>query len=138
LGWGGHEHRLGKIVFVDVKSSSVLVRYRLEELGIFSFSWVPINALMGVEKEVMHISTKSIYEELHKSIEGMVYIYAKECLTKLASMVSEMDNIKLIRETILDMFIKNPISGCFSFPKPEWSMRGVFEKMLEEGNLTLL
>jgi len=32
---------------------------------------------MGVEKEVMHISTKSIYEELHKSIEGMVYIYAK-------------------------------------------------------------
>jgi len=52
-------------------------------------------------------------------------------LTKLATLVSEVDNIKLIRETILDMFIKNPISGCFAFPKPEWSMRGVFEKMLE-------
>lgn len=97
---------------------------------MFSYAWVPINALMGVEKEVMHISTKSIYEELSTTLEGMIYIYAKECLTKLASKVKEVDNIKLIRETILDMFIKNPISGCFSFPKPVWSMRPVFEKML--------
>ena len=29
LGWGSQEQRLGKIVFVDVKSTSVLVRYRL-------------------------------------------------------------------------------------------------------------
>ena len=52
----------------------------------------------------------------------MIYIYAKECLTKLASNVSEVDNIKLIKETILDLFIKNPISGSFNFPKPVWSM----------------
>ena len=60
----------------------------------------------------------------------MVYIYAKECLTKLAGSVAEVDNIKLIKETILDMFVKNPISGCFSFPKPTWSMRSIFQKML--------
>ncbi len=60
----------------------------------------------------------------------MIYIYAKECLTKLASNVSEVDNIKLIKETILDLFIKNPISGSFNFPKPVWSMRPIFEKML--------
>lgn len=29
LGWGNHDHRLAKIVFVDTKSNSVLVRYRL-------------------------------------------------------------------------------------------------------------
>lgn len=62
LSWGGHDHRLGKIVFVDSKSNSVLVRYRVEELGLFSYTWVPINTLSAVEKEVMHISTKSIYE----------------------------------------------------------------------------
>lgn len=56
----------------------------------------------------------------------MIYIYAKECLTKLASSVSDVDNIKLIKETILDLFIKNPISGCFNFPKPVWSMRPIF------------
>ena len=49
-------------MFVDVKSSSVLVRYRIEGLALFSYAWVPINALMAVEKEVMHVSTKSIYE----------------------------------------------------------------------------
>ena len=62
LGWGNHDHRLAKVVFVDVKSNSILVRYRLEELALFSYAWVPINALMAVEKEVMHISTKSIFE----------------------------------------------------------------------------
>lgn len=61
LSWGSHDQRLAKIVFVDSKSNSVLVRYRLEELALFSYAWVPINALMAVEKEVMHISTKSIY-----------------------------------------------------------------------------
>jgi hypothetical protein len=29
LGWGSHDQRLAKIVFVDVKSNSALVRYRL-------------------------------------------------------------------------------------------------------------
>lgn len=93
---------------------------------------------MAVEKEVMHISTKSIYEELEKKLEGMIYIYSKQCLTKLATTVSEVDNLKLLKETILDLFINNPISGCFDFPKPEWSMRPVFEKMLEEKNYTIL
>jgi hypothetical protein len=86
----------------------------------------------------MHISTKSIYEELEKKLEGMIYIHAKQCLTKLALTVSEVDNLKLIKETILDLFIKNPISGCFDFPKPTWSMRPIFEKMLEEKNYTVL
>lgn len=53
-------------------------------------------------------------------------MYAKECLTKLAALVSDIDNIKLIRETILDMLIKNPISGSFDYPKPKWSMRPIF------------
>jgi hypothetical protein len=60
----------------------------------------------------------------------MIYIYAKQSLTKLALTVSEVDNLKLLKETILDLFIKNPISGCFDFPKPVWSMRPVFERML--------
>lgn len=29
LTWGGQEHRLAKVVFIDVKSSSVLIRYRV-------------------------------------------------------------------------------------------------------------
>jgi other hect domain ubiquitin protein ligase E3 len=85
LGWGSQESRLAKVVFIDTKNSSVLVRYRVEELALFSFTWVPINALMAVEKEVMHISTKSIYEELEKKLEGIIYMHAKQCLTKLAA-----------------------------------------------------
>lgn len=86
----------------------------------------------------MHISTKSIYEELEKKLEGIIYVHAKQCLTKLASSVSEVDNIKLIKETILDLFINNPISGCFDFPKPTWSMRPIFEKMLADKNFAIL
>jgi hypothetical protein len=62
LGWGNQEQRLGRIVFIDIRTASVLVRYRVEELSIFSYTWVPVNALMAVEKEVMHIATRSIYE----------------------------------------------------------------------------
>ena len=65
-------------------------------------------------------------------------MYAKQCLTKLATLVSDLDNIKLIRETILDMLIKNPISGCFDYPKPKWSMRGIFEKMLVDKNYAVI
>jgi len=68
----------------------------------------------------------------------MIYINAKQCLTKFASTVSELDNIKLIKSTILDLFIKNPISGCFNPSKQAWSMRSVFEKMLEEKNYSIL
>ena len=50
LGWGNNDQKLAKIVFVDLKNNSVLVRYRLEELAIFSYTWVPINCLMAVEK----------------------------------------------------------------------------------------
>lgn len=42
----------------------------------------------------------------------MIYIYSKECLTKMVS-VSQIDSLKLIKETILDLFIKNPINGPF-------------------------
>ncbi len=50
LSWGYQDQRLAKIVFIDVKNSSVLIRYRVEELSIFSYAWVPVNALMAVEK----------------------------------------------------------------------------------------
>lgn len=30
LGWGSQEQRLAKIVFIDVKNNSVLIRYRVE------------------------------------------------------------------------------------------------------------
>lgn len=50
LGWGKQDHRLAKIIFIDIKNNSVLVRYRIEELALFSFTWVPVNALMAVEK----------------------------------------------------------------------------------------
>ena len=29
LGWGGNEQRLAKVMFIDLKSKSILVRYRL-------------------------------------------------------------------------------------------------------------
>lgn len=61
LSWGGQDVRLAKIVFIDTKNSSVLIRYRVEELSIFSYTWVPVNCLLSVEKEVMHISTKHIF-----------------------------------------------------------------------------
>lgn len=138
LGWGGLEQRLARIVFIDVRTATVLVRYRVEELSIFSYTWVPVNALMAVEKEVMHIATRSIYEELQKKLEGIVYIHAKQCLTKLAPSVSAQDSLKLLRETILDLFVDNPISGVFDFPRPAWPMRGVFERLLEEGQVPLI
>ena len=47
LGWGGNEQRLAKVVFVDLKSKSVLVRYRVEELAVFSYAWVPVNSIMA-------------------------------------------------------------------------------------------
>jgi hypothetical protein len=68
----------------------------------------------------------------------MVYIHAKQCLTKLAPSVSAQDSLKLLRETILDLFIDNPISGVFDYPRPAWPMRGVFERMVEEGELALV
>lgn len=67
----------------------------MEELSLFSYTWVPVNALMAVERDVLHISTPSIFEELQKKLEGMVYIHAKNCLTKLARKVAKVDNIKL-------------------------------------------
>jgi hypothetical protein len=93
---------------------------------------------MAVEKEVMHISTRSIYEELEKKLQGMVYIHAKQCLTKMAPSVSAQDSLKLLRETILDLFIDNPIAGVFEYPHPIWPMRSVFEHMLEEGDMALV
>ena len=64
----------------------------------------------------------------------MVYIHAKNCLTKLARKVPKVDNFKLIRETKLDLFIKNPISGLFYLPTPLCTMRTIFEQILYEGN----
>lgn len=68
----------------------------------------------------------------------MVYIHAKQCLTKLAPSVSAQDSLKLLQETILDLFIDNPISGVFDYPRPHWPMRPVFERMISEGNLALV
>jgi hypothetical protein len=50
LCWGQQDYRLAKVVFIDIKNNSVLVRYRVEEIGIFSYTWVPVNSLMPVEK----------------------------------------------------------------------------------------
>lgn len=78
----------------------------------------------------MHINTRSIYEELQKKLEGIVYIHAKHCLTRLSPSVSAQDTLKLLRETILDLFVDNPISGPFRLPRPAWPMRATFSRML--------
>lgn len=67
----------------------------------------------------------------------MICIYSKKCLTKLAT-VSAVDRVKLIKETIVDMFIRNPISGCFDFPKPNWSMLLIFKKMIVEHDMSVI
>jgi hypothetical protein len=56
----------------------------------------------------------------------------------MAPSVSAQDSLKLLRETILDLFIDNPIAGVFEYPHPIWPMRGVFEHMLEEGDMALV
>ncbi len=46
----------------------------------------------------------------------MIYGYSKLCLTQLTS-VSDLDQTKLIKETIADLFIHDPISGWLSKPQ---------------------
>lgn len=93
---GNQEYRLVKIVFIDVKAPSILVRYRIDEYSIMGYAWVPINCLVRVEKQIMHLSPKDLYTEIEKNIKGMIYGYSKLCLTQLTS-VSDLDQNKLIK-----------------------------------------
>lgn len=103
-------------MFIDIKAPSVLVRYRIDEYSLMGYLWVPINSLVRVEKQIMHLSPKLLYTEIEKNIKGMIYGYSKLCLTQLTS-VSNLDQTKLIKETIADLFIHDPISGWLSKPQ---------------------
>lgn len=103
-------------MFIDIKAPSVLVRYRIDEYSLMGYMWVPINSLVRVEKQIMHLSPKLLYTEIEKNIKGMIYGYSKLCLTQLTS-VSNLDQTKLIKETIADLFIHDPISGWLSKPQ---------------------
>ena len=67
----------------------------------------------------------------------MIYGYSKLCLTQLVS-VAELKPDELIRETITDMFMDNPISGWLASYKYKWSMRDTLKKLLKENNLDLI
>ncbi len=60
----------------------------------------------------------------------MIYGYSKLCLTQLTA-VSNLDQTKLIRETIADLFIHDPISGWLH-TKQEWSMKHALKSMLDK------
>jgi len=134
---GNQEYRLVKIVFIDVKAPSILVRYRIDEYSIMGYAWVPINCLVRVEKQIMHLSPKDLYTEIEKNIKGMIYGYSKLCLTQLTS-VSDLDQNKLIKETIGDLFINDPISGWLSKPTTEWSMRHALKSMMDKNELQII
>lgn len=134
---GFQEYRLVKIVFIDVKAPSILVRYRIDEYATMGYAWVPINSLVRVEKQIMHLSPQHLYAEIDRNVKGMIYGYSKLCLTQLTS-VSNLDQEKLIKETITDLFIHDPISGWLSTPSQEWSMRHVLKSMMENNNLEII
>ena len=74
---------------------------------------------------------------MEKNLKGMIYVYSKQCLTQLTS-VSHLDESKLIKETIADMFIHDPISGWLKKTKNEWSMKANLKKMLYNNNLEII
>jgi hypothetical protein len=51
-------------VFIDIKAPSILVRYRIDEYGMMGYAWVPINSLVRVEKEIIHLSPQHLYAEI--------------------------------------------------------------------------
>ena len=61
LGSHGQDYRVGQVVFIDLKNSSILVRHRIPEYAIFCFSWVPVNTLEGVERPIAHYSNETIF-----------------------------------------------------------------------------
>ena len=61
---GNHQYRLAKVQFIDAKNSSVLVRYRIDEYSIMSYAWIPINSLVQVEKQIIHLPNKNIFLEI--------------------------------------------------------------------------
>ena len=67
----------------------------------------------------------------------MIYGYSKLCLTQLTS-VTELDQSKLIKETIADLFIHDPISGWLSKPANQWSMRHSLKTMMENNELQII
>ena len=85
----------------------------------------------------MHLSPQLLYTEIQKNIKGMIYGYSKLCLTQLTS-VSDLDQTKLIKETIADLFIHNPISGWLSKPQHEWSMRNSLKMMIDKGDMQIV
>ena len=82
----------------------------------------------------MHLSPKDLSNEIQKNLQGMIYGYSKLCLTQLTS-VSNLDETKLIKQTITDMFINNPISGWLQQSNNQWSMRHALKKMLKNNQL---
>lgn len=85
----------------------------------------------------MHLSPQLLYTEIENNIKGMIYGYSKLCLTQLTS-VSDLDQTKLIKETIADLFIHDPISGWLSKPQHEWSMRPSLKAMISKGDLQII
>lgn len=67
----------------------------------------------------------------------MIYGYSKLCLTQLTT-VSDLDQSKLIKETIADLFIHNPISGWLSPPTNQWSMRHSLKSMMDNNELQII
>jgi hypothetical protein len=102
-----------------------------------SYLWVPINSLVGVEKQIMHLSPQNLYTEIERNIKGMIYGYSKLCLTQLTS-VSDLDQTKLIKETIADLFLHEPIAGWLSKPTQEWSMRHALKSMIDKNDLQIV
>ncbi len=66
----------------------------------------------------------------------MIYGYSKLCLTQLTS-VSNLDQTKLIKETIADLFIHDPISGWLH-TNQEWSMRHALKSMMDKNDLQVI
>lgn len=68
----------------------------------------------------------------------MIYGYSKLCLTQLTSVSTNLDEVKLIKETIVDMFVEDPIGGWLRQRKQEWSMRGTLRKLMNNRQLEIV
>lgn len=85
----------------------------------------------------MHLSSSDLYIEIEKNIKGMIYGYSKLCLTQLTS-VSELDEIKLVKETIAAMFIHDPVAGWLGSTGENWLMRHALKRMMDNNEMGIV
>lgn len=104
--------------------------------SIIHYVWVPVSSLLPVQTPISKMTTDEIYRNIEECLNGVICGYSKLLLTKLSEVV-KVDSMGLIRENIMDRYVKDPIKGWMNDPR-EWPIQPLIEKMLETRDLSLI